>query len=263
MEELLSKVEQAPAVMVIEFGVTRQPQSYQSVRCGVTMPVFVYPGDPVEEMLRAKMVEAKLAVRSQVDDEYEQGYEQPAVYSREQRFAAMVVRDEKLVVLLPHKAKESLTEGWRTCRTEFTEHRLSFVVRKVNEEYPHYVVIDCTDGDFSKLPPLESFEVWRYSTRVRDTTPQMWVLVKDGAIPPAKEEYPGYWNMTSYFRLYDEDFVAELAAKAKKDKSLFFDCASGDFSQVPQPPVVEPEPEETVLDEDEGQEKDGQEDDDD
>ena len=47
---------QNPAVMMIEFGVTRQPESYQSVRCSVSLPVFVEPGDDVHALLHHRPV---------------------------------------------------------------------------------------------------------------------------------------------------------------------------------------------------------------
>ena len=145
---------QNPAVMMIAFGVTRQPESYQSVRCSVSLPVFVEPGDDVHALLQLHLMVAKAQVRAEVDDEFERGYEAPAPYSAEPRFQLMIHRPEKLALIVPEGIKEALPEAWRGYTTwKYGGHRLVFILQKIAEEYPGYTVVDITDGDLGKLPP--------------------------------------------------------------------------------------------------------------
>jgi hypothetical protein len=232
------------AVMMIEFGVTRQPQSYQSVRCGVTLPVFVQPGDDVHALLQHHLMVAKAQVRAEVDDEFERGHESPAPYSLEPRYQLMLHRPEKLALIIPEAMKETVPEAWmQYSNWKYGGHRLVFILQKVAEEYPGYTVVDLTNGDLEKLPAFEEFVYYRY--RGGNDEPKLRVLAREGDKFEARDLYPGYWPTDTYFQSY-ATLVRELMAKAASEGGVFFDCTDGDFSTLPPPAAPAQEPEDEV-----------------
>lgn len=248
--------DQKQAVMMIEFGVTRQPEAYQSVRCGVTLPVFVQLGDDVHTLLRYHLEVAKETVRAQVDNEFEQGHGAPAVYSAEPRFKLMLAREAKVMIVIPMEQEDKLPEGWeRELSKEYRKHRLGYILQQSVRDYPDFTLVDCSDGDLSKLPPLEVLTLWTYRPDGRsEGDKKMFVLVRPGAKLEGKV-YPGWWSSGTHLREYGAALVSEIEAKAAKAESLFFDCTDGDFSRLPTPPVVqEPEPDEDDQDYDDDQE---------
>lgn len=230
------------AVMMIEFGVSRQPESYQNVRCTVTLPVFVQPGDNVAEVLQEQMQLVKAVVRAQVDDEYERGYDKAAVYSTEPRFTALLAREAKVLVIAPAHLVEEMPEPWeRECRKEYRGHRLGHILAASAREYPRFTVVDCTDGDWGDLPPLEPLTVWKYRPVDEKKEKRFWVLVKRG-VDFNRKDYAGWWNYDEYFRVDSAAFWVEQAEQAARDGATLFPCTDGVFDTLPQP--VKPEPKE-------------------
>lgn len=231
------------AVMMIEFGVSRQPESYQSVRCQVTMPVFVQPGDNVANMLLDQMHIIKATVRAQVDDEYERGHDKPAPYSSEPRFTLLVAREAKIMVLVPADQVEDVPEAWRhECHKEYRGHRLGHILEQSGREYRRFTLVDCSDGDWSNLPPLEPMTVWKYRPANAEHEDRFWVIVRQGVEIPNKKEYPGWWNYDQHFRVNNGAFWEEQVEAAHKAGAGLFDCTDGAFDFLPQP--VKPGPEE-------------------
>lgn len=154
---------------------------------------------------------------------------------------------------------------WRNNTSkEYRGHRLSFVLAQAVRDYASYELVDCVDGDFSKLPPLQELVRWSY--RPGGDEPRLQVLAKPGA----KEKFnnnlwPGWWSSDTLFREYGEALLSECEARAAKEGAAFIDCVDGDFSKLPTVPV-KPEPEEEEIpfeDDDDTEDDDGHGDDED
>lgn len=223
---------QAVSVMLIDLAISRQPRQYNSIRAGVTLPVFVTPDDDVHVLLARHLAAVKAALEEEVDAEFE-SYEEPAVYSQEPRYMLLAVDKEKLVVIVPQAKLEALPGAWANVRVRCEKHRLSYVRALAGREWGHYRLVDCSDGDFSKLPPVDHFE-WHHNQDLK-----MYVLVRDDVEIPDHNRYPGWWRGNLTLALH-ETIAAELAAKAAAEGASFFDCADGDFSKLPAPPAPKP-----------------------
>lgn len=247
------------AVMTIEFGLTRQPESYENVRVNIKIPVFVTPGDNLSDLLAEQLYIVKATARAQVDDEFERGHGRPAPYSCEPRFTALVAKEARVLVIVPDEQMDDLPEAWRSnCHKEYRGHRLGFILERCGRDYRNYTLVDCTDEDWSKLPNLEQLVLWKYRPDSRVQESKFWVLGKREMEIPSKNEYFGWWNYEEYFRLNDGALRRELIAAAAKAGAALFDCTDGAFEILPQPVQPEPEEEEGWEDTDDGHGDDDQ-----
>lgn len=223
------------AVMMIEIGMTRQPRAYQSVRVGVTLPVFVTPEDDVQRLLEDRLAEAKFALEEEVDREFE-SYGEPAPYSKEPRYMLALLSQMKLGAILPVMETEKLPGGWRHARSEAKGHRWGYVKETAAKEWSEYRVVDASDGDLGLLPIVERYALWT------NTGLGMAVLVGDGIKFEGRETYQAYFNSTYYFASPLE-IVDKMIEEAKSRNLTLFECIEGNFSNLPAPPEPEPEPE--------------------
>ncbi len=224
------------AVMMIEIGMTRQPRAYQSVRVGVTLPVFVTPEDDVQRLLEDRLAEAKFALEEEVDREFE-SYGEPAPYSKEPRYMLALISQMKLGAIVPVMETEKLPGGWRHARTEAKGHRFGYVKEEAAKEWSEYGIIDASDGDLGLLPAVE------YYTLYTNSQAGFAVLTTNETKFDWREmDYPGYFGSTNY-PSRPADYLARATELAQKEKVTLFDCTDGDFSRLPVPPEPEPEPE--------------------
>ena len=220
--------EQATSVMLIDITISRQPRQYNSVRVGVTLPVFVTPDDDVHVLLARHLAAAKETLENEVDNEFE-SYEEPAVYSQEPRYMLLVLVREKLAVIVPQMPVEALPGAWAGARVRCEKHRLSYVRMQAKSEWGHYHLVDCSDGDFTRLPLVDNF-TWHHNQDLK-----MYILVRDEIEVPNLGRYPGWWRGNTALAL-PLTIAAELRAKALAEGATFFDCTDGDFSKLPPPP---------------------------
>lgn len=241
------------AVMMIEVGMTRQPRAYQSIRVGVTLPVFVTPEDDVLTLLEDNLAAAKFALEEEIDQEFE-SYGEAAVYSKEPRYMLVLLREPKLGAIVPQMKAEKLPGGWPHARIEAPGHRLGYVQGEAASEWDAYTIIDASDGDLSRLPTIERC--------VLHTNSQMGmaVLVRDGIKFEEQKAYPGYWG-TTYCLANPLKIVGEMIDRAKSNELTLFECIEGDFSNLPVPPKPEIEPEEADDDDDDNDDDDNDDDD--
>jgi hypothetical protein len=240
------------SVMLIDIGMTRQPRQYQSVRVAVTLPVFVTQTDDVHALLAEHLAKAKRELEEQIDQEFE-NYDEPAPYSKEPRFMLLLAADDKLSAIVPEMPQKDLPAGWDRATVDCKKHRLSYV-RRQTAEWPNFQLADCSDGDLSKLPVLQHFELHRNKEL------GYAVLVLAEAKFPERDKYPGWWSSYYYLRL-PQAFTAELIAKATADGTYFFDCTDGDFTKLPPPPAPKPDEVAATLEDDDDYDDDAHEDD--
>lgn len=225
------------AVMMIEIGMTRQPRAYQSIRVGVSLPVFVTPEDDVMEKLEDHLTAAKFTLEEEVDREFE-SYGEPAPYSKEPRFMLVIIKELNLGAIVPQMdTDDKLPGGWRHARTYAPGHRLAYVREEAAKGWGECEIINISDGNLARLPVIEYYTLYAnqqagFAVLTRNETKFDW----------REMDYPGYFGLTNY-PSRSADYLAKANELAQKEKLPLLDCTDGDFSKLPAPPQPEPEPE--------------------
>lgn len=236
--------------LTITIKLNKQPESYNQVYAEVTLSCSV--PDETTEVLRNVIAE-KIAmveeqVRGAIDRDFETGHIKPAMYSTEPRGYIVECSDENIAVLVNYGDK--LPGKWRNLYKNHEKHRLAYLRNLLLFNYSEYTAIDCTDRDFSKLPPINGF-----STSIcKDLKMLVLHLSKDDGKLPQQRGL--YWSYSGLGCLTCTEPTAIAKAKAQADEKgyIFYDCIDGDFSKllIPEPkPEPEPEPEIDEDDEDE------------
>lgn len=231
------------AVMHVDFHISRQPEAYNNVRCGVSLPVFVRPHDDHFAILDETLAELRYRVQEEVNLQFE-SYEYAAPYGDEPRYNLLRVPQEPgIYAILPHEVRPN---GWdEAVKTEGQPHRAGYLQLKCQTEYHPDELYDASAGlDFRDLPLLET--VWRY----RSEQNQFYFIVgKEQPKPDDLKEKYGWLGASRYTALAESILMVVEATITEKDWPLY-DCRDGDFSKLPAPKVEEEPEDELPFDDD-------------
>ncbi len=212
------------AVMNVEFHLTKQAEAYTSIRAGVSLPVFVEPDDDLHAIFETNLAAIRCTVQAEVDAEFE-AVGKPAPYSKEPRGRILRLSGDRLAAIIPEYIQEHmLPDPWQRVSDYMAGHRIDYIRAKAPEEFQGFTIIDCADGDLSRLPRLEY--VWLHT----NNQPKLGVLSSDAVKFPdeLKKQANSWWNSTSRIGLPESN----LEWAAKNAEPTLLDCRDGDFERV-------------------------------
>lgn len=217
------------AVMHVDYGITRQPEAYASIKASVSMPIFIHPGDDVLEILNNTIEAVRQQLQDEIDDEFESyGYQAP--YSPEPRYVCRRTIGSKIIAIFPQHAA-GLPPVWSELPYEHNGHRLSYIHARIDEKSGECDVIDCADGNFKKLPKLQKCHVWRHI----DSKIAVITLQSSDIPQSVRHSYEPKWNWGKVQFLDTPEQVMKDAIAHTGEFNLF-DCRDGDFTKLPPPP---------------------------
>jgi len=226
--------------IVVSHMETQNLGDYSNVKPSVTLEAELGEGENVSETIKTLQAQAQQAVQQQVDNAFEAIDDPPKYYSGP-RFAMIVNSREDLAAIVPDEALSNLINGWDGLSYRKKGRRLeaikSYITHKYLLQNPETTVIDCSDGDLTKLPQLKDYKLERHD-------PSKIIVLID----PKQATLPGegWFGWKFFYNRTLENLRLELPAKIKEgyekyeDYKLFI-CPDGDYSSLP--PLVEPEPE--------------------
>jgi hypothetical protein len=149
--------------ITVSYGVTQSMPEYCNVKPSVTFTATLDDGDDPYEVESQLWDLARHAVHTQVDAALEAN-DRPAKYSTDQRFQVMRTAHDryrrpddppKLLVILPnelnlkdHRLHHAIYPESRNMRYA---HAFRAAIKYIQDEGGDMPLIDCTDGDLSKL----------------------------------------------------------------------------------------------------------------
>lgn len=221
-------------MMHVDLSITRQPESYQSVRAAVSLPVFVRPGDDLEALIAETLDQARAQIHEEINREFE-GHNYAAPYGDDPRYRLVRIPDEKkLFAILPADIPlEDMPNGWDMAEErEFQNHRLP-KLRQLLKKYKPSGVWDCSEEhDVDELPQLERVILWRNDNHefYLLTTGDDWPSVN---LPAEIVTKYGYFRSSRY--IARQENMQSIINEHRKDGYALFDCRDGDFSRLPEP----------------------------
>lgn len=229
--------------VTLKYGVTRNMGDYSNIRPEITLSAEVYDGESAEDVLMTLEHYCKKHVNNLVDQALEADGEPPHYYDGPRYTLYTQNVADKLVAIAP----VGVLPNWMGHR--YANRRLSVIQEKFDDQkYSDWRKFDCTDGDLSRLPRLESFEKIINAQWTRDAT--VYALIMAG--PPLPE---GWTSLHHYLGLSDrirENVLTEVRAEVAEAGMEFIDATAGDFSRLPEPSDVQPEPDDQEFEDDPG-----------
>lgn len=223
---------QKPNVITIEYSISRQPEPYNNVRFAVSVPVSVNPEDDPVSLLAEHAPRVQRQVENEIDLMFE-GFGHPAPYDPVPRFRVVQLNEARVKAIIPNDILGTdLPFAWIHATPTFIGHRLEFIRGKL--AHTDWPVIDCSDGDLSKLPQIESYHLYRN----HPIGVLVWTTDKHDIPSDIRARYPGYFQMVTK-RLSKSDILAAIDALARENNYDIIDCRDGDWSKLPPPPQAE------------------------
>lgn len=222
--------------ITVKYGITHNMGNYSNVRPEVELTVELEPHDNPDEARWLLMQQAREAARAEVDGALEDDDKPPKYYTGP-RFSLATITSEKLVVIYPdtHPERARLPEPWdEGTSLRYHGRRLPVIRAKVVERYPDYIIIDCSDGDYSRLSVVELGRFLLFTNRERKLAVLTPSGLDRGALPGDGWSYPDHHVRRK----------VSLLAHLRNGDSLpnyhLIDCTDGDLSRIPTTePVIE------------------------
>lgn len=206
-----------------KFAYTYNLGNYSNVRPEVELTAELEEGDDPDEALVTLRGQAREHVHAEIDQVLESD-DQPPKFYRGPLFKLVVAKDEKIVTIVPSKARD-LPGVWDDLRTAFAGFPYTSLVRLARRDYSNFNLIDCSDGNFGRLPAIHRFTVWRWSG---------FIVLGDDDM--TYDDIPVNTRRTRVDReTVDRVYLpllAELGDEASRKEQVFVDVTDGDFSKL-------------------------------
>lgn len=230
--------EEPLAVMHVDLSITRQPESYQSVRAAVSLPVFVRPGDDLESLIDETLATARAQIHEEINREFEaHGYAAP--YGEDTRYSLVrIPREPKLFAIVPYDSLKCLPNGWDAAETvEYGRHRYAHIRKLLSKREPSGFW-DCSEMNVYDLPELVRVVIWQNEkNKLEIVTPGTdWPAVH---LPEEIVTRYGYFRAINYVARLEN--MQSIINEHRTDGYALFDCRDGDFSRLPEPKQPEPQ----------------------
>lgn len=138
----------------IKFSITHNLGDYSNVRSEVYLSGTLEPGDGVDATVQAMRRHATRLVHDAIDAELEARDEAPYYYDGP-RFDLLRFSAARIALIVP-VPRDALPGLWAESAYDMArERRLEVIQQKAAHLPDGWTLIDCSDGDYSRLPALE------------------------------------------------------------------------------------------------------------
>ena len=139
----------------VTWGETQSLPEYCNVKPSITLEAELGKDDNPGETLALLLVKAQAIVREMVDDSLETA-RLPAKYSTDPRYKAFESPRRKCIVIVPQALSvvETLEKDFTSTFAIPDNLRLEHLRRMIAHHRPNMAVIDCSDCDLARIPPL-------------------------------------------------------------------------------------------------------------
>jgi len=229
--------------VTVKYGLTYNLGDYNNVRPEVVLSAELAANEDPAAALTLLEDRARARVEAMVDEALERLDEAPFFYDGP-RYTLYTMDTDKLAVIAP--AGDPALAAWH----EKVRNRRCAVVSAAlaSDKYAGYRRFDCSSGDLSRLPLLESFKRIVNADYDRNAT-TFALIMADADIPDGWRS--SSWHLSNRLR---ENVIIQIATEAQEKGVAFIDATGGDFTKLP-PPVSRP-PEPARIDEDEFDDED-------
>lgn len=225
--------------ITVKYALTHNMGNYSNIRPEVELTARLEPTDDPDESRWLLLNQAKEAVHAEVDAALEADDEAPKYYTGP-RFSLATLAAEKLAVVFPDKG--ILPAPWDEGTTiRCTGRRLSVVLAKAMETYPGYLVINCSDGDYSCLAAVELERFLVFISRERKLSIVTLSGVDRDTLPGGAAE----WSYPEHCVRRKDTLLVSLRNGSNGMSTRNYnilDCTDGDLSKIPAVEPAAPDP---------------------
>jgi len=161
--------------ITVSYGQTQSLPEYSNVKPMVTLKATIGEDEDPHVVRRNLFEMARAFVEAEIDDALER-HDRPAVYSQEARFRVIATRQsrnygepswmplENVVAIVPNEVERPEGGDWHSAQSAYSDrgvrhrHALTVARREANSRGA-LRIIDCSDGDLSRLPQRPRAEV--------------------------------------------------------------------------------------------------------
>lgn len=147
--------------ITVQYGRVWSLGNYNNVKPEVTVTALLQDGDDPLRVQAELQQQAQGHVEAIIDQALEQQGDAPEFYTGP-RYDVLVARDAKLVAVIPSGLRGHLPGAWNDLPPVVSRFRHIKALEAVLR-YDNCRLIDCADGDLSRLPLLESFRYFKAS----------------------------------------------------------------------------------------------------
>ena len=217
--------------------------NYSNVKPGLSLTADLTEDDDLDAVKDELHRRAEEHVQWAIDRTLE-AEDKPPHFFDGPTFDVLRFDKEHLVIVIPHNAGDSLPGEWSApiyygMDTVCAGRRLEVAMEKAGQVGEYRTVVDCTDGDFSRLPPLEEFKC--FIVDAPDKTPDKFLLVTTGEV--TKDDLPaswrGWWVRERSTTRLRSSFTVEMERKAERNGLTFLTgFRAEDLARVPDLNVI-------------------------
>lgn len=153
--------------VTVTYGRTWNMGNYSNVKPEVTVTAVLQDGDDPLAVQAELQQYAQGQVEAIIDQALEQQGDAPEFFTGP-RFDVILARDAKLAAVIPSGLELHLPGAWAKLPAVVSRFR-HLKALEAATRYDSYTLIDCADGDLSRLPLLENFKIFRAAPELFET----------------------------------------------------------------------------------------------
>lgn len=196
----------------VEYSRTWNLGNYSNVKPGIVITAALADGESSAEAMDDLQRRAREHVEQVIDQALEQQGDAPEFFTGP-RYDVILARDARLVAVIPSGLQRHLPGAWAKLPAVVSRFR-HLKALEAATGYDQCRLVDCSDGDLSRLPLLENFKIFRASPE-RFETGYLLLTTADvylDDLPQTWRDY-GLYNGGTSVRTR-EAFLDEMEQKA-------------------------------------------------
>lgn len=221
----------------IKLGQTFNLGNYSNVRPEIELTADPDETDTLDQVLDDLTARARQFIHDEIDRALEDNGKPPQFYAGP-RYGLLLAHHEKVAVLVP--ADIDRDADWLAFWSmNFFDRRLETVLDLFATDYQtQYDLVDCRNGDLSKLPDLQRFKI--LTVEAGDDYRYLLLLNQTSYSGNLPGRWNKYWPTINSIRVY-ESLRDELQNRAQREGYQFIDCTDDDLTKLPDLPQKEPD----------------------
>ena len=207
---------------------------YSNIKLAISIEAELGEGNDFEQICQELQTLAREKVHEEIDHELERMGRTPEFYDGP-LYSAIKCGDEKIILIVSESQRADLPGYWPRLPTLRGRHRLERIKAICQEDPLGYQIIDVSDGDFTNIPIVELFTIFRVNANKIEGK---YLVIVSGRC--SYSDLPNSWTSNIWYisSSHDARIEKNLLADAQKEATdkgfTMINCLDGDLSKLPE-----------------------------